>query len=466
MTDRSNLDRAAGALVGMAAGDALGAGYEFGPPLDDGTPVHMAGGGGFNWAPGEWTDDTSMAIAIAQTLGAQRRDSLNPASDALDEIVETWAGWARTAKDVGIQTRAVLGRMVAPTAANARAAAQAVHTATGRSAGNGSLMRTGPVALGYLDDPDGLAIAARAVSDLTHFEADAGDACVLWSLAIRHAILTGEMNVRVGMPYLPKERRGRWIDIIDVAEQKQPRDFEHNGWVVQALQGAWSAIHHSNGFVDALERAVRGGRDTDTVAAIAGSLIGAATGVSSIPARWRRLLHGWPGMQVRDLVDLAIIAVRGADKTGWPLVDRFPRSGANTLVQHPHDPGVWMGSLAALRRLPPEVDTVVSLCRVGRQETDLATVEFWLVDQPGANAHLRFVLDDAADTIAALRAAGRTVFLHCFEGRSRTPAVAAVYSAQHLGIPAKQALDEVLAALPGNHLNTEFRELIASLPTQ
>jgi ADP-ribosyl-[dinitrogen reductase] hydrolase len=246
MTNRINLDRAAGALVGMAAGDALGAGYEFGPPLADSTTVHMAGGGGFNWAPGEWTDDTSMAIPIARTLAARGRDILNPESGALDEIVAAWAEWASTAKDVGIQTRAVLGRMSAPTAANARAAARAVHNASGRSAGNGSLMRTGPVALGYLNDPDGLAIAARAVSDLTHFEADAGDACVLWSLAIRHAILTGEMNVRVGMPYLPKDRRGRWLDIIDDAEQKQPRDFEHNGWVVQALQGAWSAIHHSN----------------------------------------------------------------------------------------------------------------------------------------------------------------------------------------------------------------------------
>jgi ADP-ribosyl-[dinitrogen reductase] hydrolase len=466
MTDRINVDRAAGTLVGMAAGDALGAGYEFGPPLADDTPVHMAGGGGFNWAPGEWTDDTSMAVPIARTLAARGRDTLNPASEALDEIVTAWAEWTGTAKDVGIQTRAVLGRMTAPSAANARDAAQAVHNVTGRSAGNGSLMRTGPVALGYIDDPDGLAIAARAVSDLTHFEADAGDACVLWSLAIRHAILTGEMNVRVGMPYLPEDRRGRWLDIIDVAEQKQPRDFEHNGWVVEALQGAWSAIHHSNGFVDALERAVRGGRDTDTVAVIAGSLIGSATGVSGIPARWRRLLHGWPGMHVRDLVDLAALAVRGADNTGWPLADHFPPSGADTLVQHPHDSGVWMGSLAALRHLPPEVDAVISLCRVGRRETELATVEFWLVDQPGANTHLRFVLEDAADTIAALRAAGRTVFLHCFEGRSRTPAVAAVYSAQHLGIPAEQALDEILTALPGNHLNREFRELVAAMATR
>jgi len=59
-------DRAAGVLVATAAGDALGAGYEFGPPLPTSTPVGMVGGGGFGWAPGEWTDDTSMAMVIAR----------------------------------------------------------------------------------------------------------------------------------------------------------------------------------------------------------------------------------------------------------------------------------------------------------------------------------------------------------------------------------------------------------------
>lgn len=294
-------DRAAGCLVGLAAGDALGAGYEFGPPLDDDVAVVMNGGGTFGWEPGEWTDDTSMAIPIARVIASGRQLD----EPALDEVVAAWADWARTAKDVGTQTRDVLGRLSTPTAAAARVASKAVHDQSGRSGGNGSLMRTAPVALGYLDDPVALAAAARAVSDLTHFEADAGDACVLWCLAIRHAVLTGELDVRVGIDALPADRRARWLQIIAVAEARQPREFTRNGWVVEALQGAWSAIHHSTGLVDALERAVRGGRDTDTVAAIAGSLIGAATGLSGIPAEWRAILHGWPGLRASDLVELA-----------------------------------------------------------------------------------------------------------------------------------------------------------------
>ena len=101
-------DRACGVLLATAAGDALGAGYEFGPALPPGTPVSMIGGGGFNWEPGEWTDDTSMAIAIAQ-VAARGADLRDPA--AQDDIVARWVDWSRTAKDVGTHTRRILGQL-------------------------------------------------------------------------------------------------------------------------------------------------------------------------------------------------------------------------------------------------------------------------------------------------------------------------------------------------------------------
>ena len=84
-------DRAAGLILGTAAGDALGAGYEFGPPLSDDTVVTMKGGGGFGWAPGEWTDDTSMAVPILRMVAAGR-DLREEA--VLDEIVAQWVDWA------------------------------------------------------------------------------------------------------------------------------------------------------------------------------------------------------------------------------------------------------------------------------------------------------------------------------------------------------------------------------------
>ncbi|MBO0898923.1 ADP-ribosylglycohydrolase family protein [Cellulomonas sp. zg-ZUI199] len=444
------IDRAVGALLGSAAGDALGAGYEFGPPLPDDAPVVMKGGGGFGWEPGEWTDDTSMAIPIAQVLadGGSLDDE-----GALDRIVAAWFAWAAEAKDVGKQTSMLMRAMRTPSAAAARQAASAQYLREpDRSGGNGTLMRTGPVALGYLDDgaERALANAARAVSDLTHGDPDAGDACVLWSLAIRHAIRTGEIDLVGQLAHLPAARRERWAAVIAEAESSQPRDFPKNGWVVQALQGAWSAIHHGDGLVDVLERAVRGGKDTDTVAAIAGALVGAAYGGTAVPARWRRILHGWPGINTRGLVELGALAVRGGqpDSLGWPVAPQLSGTGVRTLVTHPHDEGVVLASLDGLVRLPDDVTTVVSMCRVGRRQTSREHVEFWLVDQDGANADVDAVLIDAADTIAELRAQGQRVALHCVEARSRTSAVAAVYAIRHRGVPKTEALAALEATLP------------------
>src|SRR5690242_18580953 len=170
-------------------------------------------------------------------------------------------------------------------AATARAASEALHRETGRTAGNGSLMRTAPVALTYLDDEDAMVQAARAISELTHFDPDAADATVLWCSAIRHAVLTAKLDVRIGLSHIDSDRRGIWSRRLDEAEASRPADFANNGWVVAALQAAWSAIattatdgldpeHLRRG----LDAAVRCGNDTDTVAAIAGGLLGAAYG--------------------------------------------------------------------------------------------------------------------------------------------------------------------------------------------
>lgn len=314
MTEHTTiLDRAVGAVLGSAAGDALGAGYEFGPPVPEPTPILMQGGGSFGWRPGEWTDDTSMAVPILQSVA--RGD--DPAAEAtLDGLVGAWMQWALDAPDVGIQTRQVLSGLEARTAAASRLAARRVHESTGRSAGNGSLMRTVPLVLAYLRGDDGeeerLASAARAVSDLTHHEADAGDACVLWCVAIRHAVLHGELDVLRGLDLLAPAARRTWTERLVAAEHAEPVAFTAtNGWVVSALQAAYAAVRSSTSLEDALVRAVRSGNDTDTVAAIAGGLAGALYGAAALPEEWRAVLHGWPGLRADDLVESAERAVRG-----------------------------------------------------------------------------------------------------------------------------------------------------------
>ena len=459
-------NRIAGTLVGCAVGDALGAAYEFGPAIPRTTSIGMVGGGPFGWEPGEWTDDTSMAIPIAEAIA---RGQMLDDPEALADIFTAWKNWARSAKDVGSQTRSVLSRVSEVSEAEARRVSREHHERSGMSGGNGALMRTAPVALGYLyDDETDAALltdAADRVAKLTHWEDTAGEACILWTHAIRHAINKGELDLRSQLQHLPKGRRAYWTDRIDEAEAKQPADFRRNGWVVEALQGAWSAIHHTDNFIDAVEAAVRGGGDTDTVAAIAGSLAGAYYGVSSIPAKWRRILHGWPGMNYRDLVNLAINCTEYGTQSlhGWPDGERFEPGHEKTLVKHPHDDGVWIGSLAAVDMLP-DVDAIVSMCRVGtKQHPTAEVIEFWVVDYPGENLELEFALTDAANTVAELRAQGKTVLLHCYAAHSRTPSTAAAYSVLHKGVPAEKAFKEICAVLPAGNPQPFLRDAVKNI---
>lgn len=477
----AQLDRACGVLLGTAAGDALGAPFEFGGPLGPDVKVDIDEEISKRsvWETGEWTDDTSMAIAIAE-VAADGRDLRDEA--AQDAVVRRWHQWANApgTKDVGIQTRHVLARAGAGgiSAATARAAAAEAHAETGMTAGNGSLMRTTPVALAYLDDEEGLVDAARAISGLTHHDPDNGDACVLWCCAIRHAVWTGELDVRIGLKHLDVDAQNRWSGLLDVAERSRPAAFSKNGWVVQALQGAWSAIattpvpeeDPANGVFRAdhlrlaLEAAVRGGRDTDTVAAIAGGLLGAIYGASAVPAQWRRRLHGWPGWNTRKLVQVSAAITRGGEPDtfdyGYQTIpDRGP------LIQHPHDDGVWIAGVRALGSLPNGIDALVSLCQVGDFEvpTTGEQVDVRLIDRDGDNPNLDFVLYDTVRAIEQFRAEGKTVLFHCVQAVSRTPTIAALYGARRKGIVIDEALDEVVGILPGAFPRNEFRQALRRL---
>ena len=472
----AQMDRACGAVLGSAAGDALGAGYEFGCATVGPEGPRMIGGGLGDFEPGEWTDDTSMTWCVLDVAasGVDLRSA-----EGLDAVAARFAEWAGSnPPDIGIQTRSVLGAVgKEPTGAELTSAAARLHERTGRTAGNGSLMRTAAVALPFLDDPEGLTEAARAVSALTHTDPRAGEACVLWCHAIRRAVLRGDLDVRAGLEQLDAEAAAYWGERIDEAEDEQPERFTPNGWVVTAFQAAWSAIHHTPvpeddpraHLEDALARAIGIGHDTDTVAAIAGALLGARWGASAVPARWRRILHGYPGLTGERLVELAHLAAGGPVSQGWPGTDRIDYSSWGdqpTIVQHPFDEGVWLGNAVALDGLAPEVTAVVSLCRIGTQQIrqDLTGVGFRLIDSadPEANPNLDFVLRDAARTVADLRDEGHVVFLHCVAGQSRTPTVAAAY-AMLRGVEPDRALREVCAVLPDARPNSEFRRALRRL---
>jgi ADP-ribosylglycohydrolase len=320
LAPRPDLDRARGALLGGACGDALGVPYEFGIlHLEPGEEPRMVGGGLGPYAPGEWSDDTQMTSVVARVALELGLDS----EAALDAITDGWVGWlSGGATDVGAQTSSVL-RRVTPgggSAERSRTSARALHAETGRSGGNGSLMRTAPVALlpGTLED---VARRARAVSELTHADPVAGDACVIWCAAVHACVWAPEGSYLFDRAQAAVawaltttgERRDLWGDWLREADRTPSHDLLHNGYAPVTLQAAWSALldaERAEGVPQektarALITAVHAGNDTDTVAAVTGSLAGALWGASSLPELWASSVHGWPGLRGADLMDLA-----------------------------------------------------------------------------------------------------------------------------------------------------------------
>ena len=259
--------------------------------------------------------------------------STSPHPDALDRVADAFTSWlAGGATDVGTQTRAVLTEAEPlPGRPHERLsrASEDLHARTGRTAGNGALMRTSIVGLARVHDRDATARAARAVAELTHADPLAGDSSVLWSEAIRLAVTEGRLDLAAGLDLVTPRYAGRWGDWIEEATAADPGQFPNNGYTVTALQAAWAAITTTDrGDASAmhlqrgLQAAVRAGHDTDTVAAIAGALLGARYGASAVPTQWRRMVHGWPGLRAHDLVELAVSTYAGGRRHGTVALDR------------------------------------------------------------------------------------------------------------------------------------------------
>lgn len=487
----TSFDRFAGVLVGAAVGDALGAGYEFGPSLSPDHLVEMHGQGLF--APGEWTDDTAQLLAIAMAAADGHDLSAPEGEDAVAANLQEWYLSPAREKDIGVHSSAVFGAVATQPqdglADRFRDAAEAKEALSpGRSGGNGALMRTAAVALALHEDPERMVRAAMRLASMTHADDRSSEACAVWCLAIRAALMgppawdadriddLGNGLLKDIHRYLGSDAWDFWRDALKRAHRRQPTDFHgvhsSNGYSVTALQAAWAAISGTPvpdsdpaaHLRRALEAAVRGGGDTDTVACIAGALLGAMWGYSAVSLDWRRRVFGWPGYRDADLLRVAA-AIRdgGVDSTAWPHAEHVAYDGypnTDSLAVHPHDDGVILSGVdAAYGRIPlpgGPVDAVVSLCRVGTRDLDPLTigtgnhVEVRLIDtgDPHDNPHLAHVMNDAADTIAVLRSEGKRVLVHCVAAQSRTPTIAALYAATHLGVDPQQALHDVRTALP------------------
>jgi len=222
------IDRAAGVLLTQAVGDALGVPYEFAsPPADE---PEMIGGGLGPYEPGEWSDDTQMAICIAR-VAATGADLTS--STAVDAVAAAFEGWLNGgASDVGTQTRAVLraaAGATGPAGIRLTTAAREYTASHPRSAGNGALMRTSIVGLTRLHDRDHTAASARAVAAITHADRLAIDSCVLWSDAVRRAVVDGRLDLTSGLDLIDADGRDQWASWIDEATGADPARFCRTG---------------------------------------------------------------------------------------------------------------------------------------------------------------------------------------------------------------------------------------------
>jgi ADP-ribosylglycohydrolase len=313
-------DRIKGVLIGQAAGDALGVHYELGTPSNGKAKML---GGGYGFAPYEWSDDTQQAIVIAQAAG-------DGPTGYVARVGVGLLRWYRSGpSDVGPTAGRVLGAVrdndnvlkVYPdrVRTHLELAAQRNYESRGRADGsmsNGSLMRTNPAILPFLNRRQQGAMAVREISNLTHADPMAGDAAVLWSLAVEHAIQVGtdfnvERHMADGVHYLP-ERQMEWLGHIGEAIGVNPHKWRGNLAVLPAFKAALGTVAHTlavdGGYEYGVQLAVDLGGDTDTIAAIAGGLLGAIYGASAVPAEWRQKLHGWPGLTGAELEHLALDA--------------------------------------------------------------------------------------------------------------------------------------------------------------
>lgn len=365
--------------------------------------------------------------------------------------------------------------------ASAAVVGQATDRAGGQLGPAACLAATTSLALAHLGDDEELVAAARAMSRRVAGGAVLEEACAVWAVAVDRAVRErrlGGAHDAVGL--LDADAATAWTARLDAAATHPPEHFRSPS-AVSLVQGALAAVWQTPPAREPddcvhLQHAVRAATHAGAdVAALAGSLLGARWGVSAIPFRWRRRLHGPRGRRPADLVRWAVLTATGgvSEESGWPgdhqLADNpeAHHGNAPVAVAVPDDSGLVAGNLAAIRDV--EVDAVVSLCQVGCCELpeDVEHHHVLLFDAHGANPNCGFVLDEAVEALRVLRGEGKRVFVHCVGAASRTPSVVAGYLVRAYGLAPEEAIERVGDLLWYPQHNQDFRAwLLASGPRE
>ncbi len=279
--------------MGLAVGDAVGTTLEFKKPGTF-TPISdMVGGGPFGLRPGYWTDDTSMALCLAESLIAHK------GMNHLDQMGR-YVNWYRngylssTGDCFDIGNTVCTALHLFESTGNPVAGSREPYTA-----GNGALMRLAPVPMFYAADPNQAGLMSAESSLTTHGTMACLDSCRYYGGLIVAALHGRSKEEILSAGYRPFDKIwdvGQLDDAVDRVAQgsfkeRNPPDIAGTGYVVRSMEAALWAFYRSDNFRDGCLLAANLGDDADTTAAIYGQLAGAYYGMDDIPEDWRIKLH-------------------------------------------------------------------------------------------------------------------------------------------------------------------------------
>lgn len=297
------VDLQRGCLLGLAIGDALGAAIEFRSPGTFIPVTAFRAGGPHGLAAGEWTDDTSMALALADSISTVGWDLADQARRYVAWWQEGHYSVNNHCFDIGVATRAALARF--------RETCDPLTSGSPseRSSGNGSIMRLAPVPIRYAhlfpDNTKKLAELAAESSLPTHASPQCLSACQYFALVLT-GLMHGVDRQEVLSPQWPPLQELQTLTplhpaISDVAagsfRKREPPEIQGSGYVVKSLEAALWAFHDAQSFDDAVLRAINLGDDADTTGAVCGQLAGVYWGESGIPDHWLN------GLARRELIE-------------------------------------------------------------------------------------------------------------------------------------------------------------------
>jgi ADP-ribosyl-[dinitrogen reductase] hydrolase len=278
-------DRARGALLGLACGDALGRPVEFASAeeisAEHGQLDEMVGHGTWNQPAGTITDDTEQALCIARSL--VEHQTFDPA-----DVADRFVAWYDSEPfDIGRMTMKSLSRLKHGDTWDEAGQHVWEQSREGQNAGNGSVMRCPPLAIPYATDWDQLVKVSRQSSQITHADPRCTEGCAILNLTVAGLLEDADTPLRDALDYVGSDTPDELVTALQpVARGDTPNTLETSGYVVHSLQ---TALH--NGLIadsaeDAIVTTVNHGGDTDTIGAIAGAIAGARFGSSALPDQW------------------------------------------------------------------------------------------------------------------------------------------------------------------------------------